>query len=200
MILLPQHASSRNDVIVELDGAMLGAPGLGRLIGLLYLGCILLWLLDCKVGRSRRESNNFIGPSYFILRSSRIIFIHNLSHIPCVVARNSASTIDRATIFCFLLLQVTRFPPKNIQYLEVDLLSTTILHSFIPEVLHPKFPVSLRRSSTYFLWEIKIPCLEYVTSIPRKYFSFPNSFISNCVVNFSFRRDDQYTQIDKQNT
>ncbi|RDY04979.1 hypothetical protein CR513_11229, partial [Mucuna pruriens] len=53
--------------------------------------------------------------------------------------------------------------------------------------LHPNFPISLRRSSTYFLWEIKIPCLEYATSIPRKYFNFPNSLISNCVANFSFR-------------
>ncbi|RDY08877.1 hypothetical protein CR513_06846, partial [Mucuna pruriens] len=44
----------------------------------------------------------------------------------------------------------TRFPPKNIQYLE-------------------------------------IPCLEFATSILRKYFSFSNSFISNCVASFSFR-------------
>ncbi|RDY09293.1 hypothetical protein CR513_06348, partial [Mucuna pruriens] len=61
-----------------------------------------------------------------------------------------------------------------------------ILHS-TPKVLHPNFPVSLTRSSTYFLWEIKISCLKYATSIPRKYFSFPNSFISNCVFNFSFK-------------
>ncbi|RDX90462.1 hypothetical protein CR513_27672, partial [Mucuna pruriens] len=59
--------------------------------------------------------------------------------------------------------------------------------SSTPEVLHPNFPLSLRRSSTYFLWEVKILCLEYATSIPRKYFNFPNSFISNCVANFSFR-------------
>ena len=26
---------------------------------------------------------------------------------------------------------------------------------------------------------MKIPCLEYATSIPRKYYSFPRSFISN---------------------
>ncbi|RDX64693.1 hypothetical protein CR513_56725, partial [Mucuna pruriens] len=51
--------------------------------------------------------------------SSRIIFIHNSSHIPCAMARNSASALDRATTFCFLLLQVTRFPPRNIQYPEV---------------------------------------------------------------------------------
>ncbi|RDY08693.1 hypothetical protein CR513_07062, partial [Mucuna pruriens] len=51
------------------------------------------------------SQNNFIGPSYFTLRSSRIIFIHNPSHIPCAMARNSASALDRATTFCFLLLQ-----------------------------------------------------------------------------------------------
>ncbi|RDX95081.1 hypothetical protein CR513_22446, partial [Mucuna pruriens] len=55
------------------------------------------------------------------------------------------------------------------------------------EVFHPNFSVSLRRSSTYFRWEIKMPCFEYATSILRDYFSFHNSFISNCVANFSFR-------------
>lgn len=33
---------------------------------------------------------------------------------------------------------------------------------------YPDFSVSLRRSSIYFLWEIKILCLEQATSIPRK--------------------------------
>ncbi|RDY14094.1 hypothetical protein CR513_00896, partial [Mucuna pruriens] len=74
------------------------------------------------------SQNNFICPSYFTLRSSRIIFIHNPSHIPYAMARNSTSALDRATTFCFLLLQVTRFSLRNIQYPEVDLLST-ILHS-----------------------------------------------------------------------
>ncbi|RDX96639.1 hypothetical protein CR513_20675, partial [Mucuna pruriens] len=63
----------------------------------------------------------------------------------------------------------------------------SFLNNSTPEVLHPNFSVSLRRLSTYFFWEIKIPCLEYATSITRKYFNFPNSFISNCVVKFSFR-------------
>ncbi|RDY12000.1 hypothetical protein CR513_03235, partial [Mucuna pruriens] len=64
------------------------------------------------------SQNNFIGPSYFTLRSSRIIFIDNPSHIPCAMAQNSTSVLDQATIFCFLLLKVTRFPPRNIQYPE----------------------------------------------------------------------------------
>ncbi|RDX97053.1 hypothetical protein CR513_20222, partial [Mucuna pruriens] len=63
----------------------------------------------------------------------------------------------------------------------------SFLNNSTLEVLHPNFPISLRRSSTCFLWEIKMPCLEYETFIPRKYFSFPNSFISNYVANFSFR-------------
>ncbi|RDX64874.1 hypothetical protein CR513_56514, partial [Mucuna pruriens] len=63
-------------------------------------------------------------PPYFTLRSSRIIFIHNPSYISCVMARNYDSTLDQATTFCFLLLQFTRFPPKNIQYPVVNLLST----------------------------------------------------------------------------
>ncbi|RDY06191.1 hypothetical protein CR513_09865, partial [Mucuna pruriens] len=137
------------------------------------------------------------------------------------MAQNSTYALDRATTFCFLLLQVTRFPLRNIQYpksfswtclpiledpfncLKVPF--SIIMHKLADhtnnidfphtqwfcsigtlEVLHPNFLVSLRRSSTYFLWEIKIPCLEYATLIPRKYFSFPNSFISNCVANFSF--------------
>jgi hypothetical protein len=35
----------------------------------------------------------------------------------------SALALDRATFVCLLLFQVTRLPPKNIQYLVVDRLS-----------------------------------------------------------------------------
>ncbi|MFS7906854.1 hypothetical protein Hanom_Chr01g00064101 [Helianthus anomalus] len=38
----------------------------------------------------------------------------------------------------------------------------------------------------YFFWQIKIPCLDLSTSIPRKYFSLPMSFISNSWNRFSF--------------
>ncbi|RDY11610.1 hypothetical protein CR513_03695, partial [Mucuna pruriens] len=57
---------------------------------------------------------------HILLRSSRIVFIHNPSHISCAMARNSASALDQATKFCFLLLQATRFPPRNIKYLEIE--------------------------------------------------------------------------------
>ncbi|RDX73714.1 hypothetical protein CR513_46635, partial [Mucuna pruriens] len=78
------------------------------------------------------------------------------------------------------------FLPKTYNIQKWIFYPQLILHS-TSKVLHPNFPVSLRRSGTYFLWEIKIPCLEHATFIPRKYLSFPNSFISNCVVNFSFK-------------
>jgi len=37
---------------------------------------------------------------------------------------NSASALDLATTDCFLLFQVTIFPPTKVKYLEVDLLSS----------------------------------------------------------------------------
>lgn len=39
--------------------------------------------------------------------------------------------------------------------------------------------VSLRRSVIYFGWETKIRCIEWATSMLRKYFSLPNSLTSN---------------------
>ncbi|RDY03911.1 hypothetical protein CR513_12447, partial [Mucuna pruriens] len=34
------------------------------------------------------------------------------------------STNDLSTTFCIFVLHVTKFPPRKVQYLEVDLLST----------------------------------------------------------------------------
>ncbi|KAL2320145.1 hypothetical protein Fmac_029114 [Flemingia macrophylla] len=53
-----------------------------------------------------------------------MIFSQSSSHIPCAIALNSASALDLATTLCFLLFQVTRFPPRKVQYPIVDLLST----------------------------------------------------------------------------
>ncbi|GKC41737.1 hypothetical protein Tco_1059459, partial [Tanacetum coccineum] len=39
--------------------------------------------------------------------------IHNTSVIPLAFPRNSASALERATTFCFLLRHVTRFPPTK---------------------------------------------------------------------------------------
>ena len=53
--------------------------------------------------------------------------------------------------------------------------------------LQPSFPVSFKRYVIYFCCEIKIPYLEYETSIPRKYFSLPSSLISNSLIKHCFR-------------
>ncbi|BAT91040.1 hypothetical protein VIGAN_06234200, partial [Vigna angularis var. angularis] len=45
--------------------------------------------------------------------------------------------------------------------------------------LHAALPVSLSKSVIYFCWDIIIPFLEWATSIPKKYFSFPKVLISN---------------------
>ncbi|MFS7906388.1 hypothetical protein Hanom_Chr01g00058631 [Helianthus anomalus] len=55
--------------------------------------------------------------------SVRSFRIHNISVRPRAIPRNSASALDRATTFCFLLLQVTRFPPTRVKYPDVDLRS-----------------------------------------------------------------------------
>ncbi|RDX95244.1 hypothetical protein CR513_22265, partial [Mucuna pruriens] len=59
-----------------------------------------------------------INHSQLVIESSIIIFIHNLSHISCFMARNFASALDCSTTFGFLLLHITRFPPINIQNLK----------------------------------------------------------------------------------
>ena len=52
----------------------------------------------------------FIGSFTLSPRSLRILLIHNSSHTPCTMPRNSASALDLATTFCFLLLHVTKLP------------------------------------------------------------------------------------------
>ena len=52
-----------------------------------------------------------------------MILIQRSSKIPCVIVLNSVSGLERATNDCFLLFQVTRSPPKKVQYAMVDHLS-----------------------------------------------------------------------------
>jgi hypothetical protein len=55
------------------------------------------------------------------LRQQHINFLnHNRSHIPFVIPQNSASALERATTFCFLLLHVIKFPPMKVKYPDVD--------------------------------------------------------------------------------
>jgi hypothetical protein len=53
--------------------------------------------------------------------------------------------------------------------------------------LHPSILVTLRRSSIYFYWEINILCFDLATSIPRKYFKLPRSFIPNSLARDYFK-------------
>lgn len=50
---------------------------------------------------------------------------------------------------------------------------------------HPSLSVSCKISGTYFPLEIKMSCFELTTSIHKKCFSYPRSFISNTDDNFS---------------
>ncbi|KAL1531340.1 non-specific serine/threonine protein kinase [Salvia divinorum] len=52
---------------------------------------------------------------------------HMISMSSLLMPRISASALDKATTFCFLLLQVTRLPPMNMKYPPVDFLSTGLL-------------------------------------------------------------------------
>ena len=45
------------------------------------------------------------------------------SQVATVIALYSASALDLATTFCFLLFHETRFPPTDTQYPEVERLS-----------------------------------------------------------------------------
>ncbi|MFS7909291.1 putative protein kinase RLK-Pelle-SD-2b family [Helianthus anomalus] len=53
--------------------------------------------------------------------SSSSFLIQRTSLNPRAIPLNSASALDRATTFCFLLIQVTRFPPTKEKYPDVDL-------------------------------------------------------------------------------
>jgi len=61
------------------------------------------------------------------LKSLSIPFIYKASQIPWAIDLNSASTLERATTFNFLLLYVTKLPIIKVQYPEVNILSTTEL-------------------------------------------------------------------------
>jgi hypothetical protein len=51
------------------------------------------------------------------------IFSQRSSHKPLVIPQNSASALESATTFCFLLLYVARFPITIGKYPNVDFLS-----------------------------------------------------------------------------
>lgn len=59
------------------------------------------WLCSYLVTNLLSELS-FISSSYFILRSVWIIFIQKCSHIPCIIAFNSTSTLNLPTNNCVL--------------------------------------------------------------------------------------------------
>ena len=61
------------------------------------------------------------------LRSYKRNFNHSASQIPKAIPPYSASALDLATTFCFLLLHITKFPPTKVKYPEVDHLSSIAL-------------------------------------------------------------------------
>ena len=69
------------------------------------------------------SQNKFISELGATPISSSSFFNQSSSHIPLTIPRNSASALDNATTFCFLLLHVTRLPPTKVKYPEVDFLS-----------------------------------------------------------------------------
>ncbi|KAJ0826795.1 hypothetical protein HanRHA438_Chr17g0818341 [Helianthus annuus] len=56
--------------------------------------------------------------------SDKSLCIQRTSANPRAMPRNSASALDKATTFCFLLFHVTKFPPTKVKYPEVDLRSS----------------------------------------------------------------------------
>lgn len=67
------------------------------------------------------------GTLPFNLHIFQDYFKHNSSQISNTIDLNSALVLDQATTFCFLLLHVTRLPPKKVKYPEVNLLWITDL-------------------------------------------------------------------------
>ena len=66
----------------------------------------------------------FIFGFHFIPRSLGIIFGQSSSQILCAMVLNIGSVVRLAITTCFLFLHVTKFPPRIIQNIEVDLQST----------------------------------------------------------------------------
>lgn len=86
-------------------------------------------ILDCIVSMVNCSFIGTIQP-HGIFRiippsSLYIIFNHNISHSPWMLALNSASALVLATTNCFLLPQVTKLPSTTVQYPYVDYRSVT---------------------------------------------------------------------------
>jgi len=61
---------------------------------------------------------SLIGFFQLIFKSSKIIFNYIISQILRAMTLKSTSALHLGTTFCFLLLQVTKFPLRRVQYLR----------------------------------------------------------------------------------
>lgn len=52
-----------------------------------------------------------------------------ISHVVWAMVLYFASALDIAITICFLLFQATRFPPRNTQYLVLELLQMAVWHT-----------------------------------------------------------------------
>ena len=95
----------------------------------LVLSCCTRLCAICIVDLLSRCS--LIGFFQSIFMSSKIIFNHCIPQIPKVIGLNSIFILAVDITFCFLLLYVTIFLKKKVQYLEVNLLSSTKLSKII---------------------------------------------------------------------
>lgn len=107
---------------------------------------------------------NHIRTWKWIPNSLRMPYIHNISQIQCVMARNSTSILDLAIIGCFLLHQVKILPPiawseSPISHWSCQIyickgLNMEILSSSIQESL----TLTLLQISKNVVNDLKMPC------------------------------------------
>jgi len=149
-----------------------------------YLSISTCFILSCCTGLWLIAIVDVLSQYKFIVsfclkpKSDSTFLIHKSSHTPSVMALNFASALDLAIIDYFLLLQVTRFSPTKVKYLEVDLLSSfepTQFASVYPSTF--KFPwfenkipfpkvdfKYLKILSTTFIWSFHGSCINWLTT------------------------------------
>lgn len=133
------------------------------------LSISICFVLSCCTGSfailiaSLLSQNNLIGFLVVILKSSNNVLSHINSHTPNAIALYSASTLNLATTDYFLLLQVTRLPLTNEQYLDVE------RRSFI------ELAQSARENFNLHVHGVRTICLfqERILNISRFYQQFP---------------------------
>jgi len=88
---------------------------------------------------------------------------------------------------CFFFFFFLKKSVDQFQRAHTILFQLTFTSTGLSVDLHLGISISFRRSSIYFRWEINIPCFDLVTSMPRKYFRLPKSFVSNSLARRCFK-------------